>query len=41
MAIERGGAIGVFGISGETGEVDVPGFSQIAGLGLGVHDEAK
>lgn len=32
MTIECGGAIGVFGIGGQAGEVDIPGFGQLGGL---------
>lgn len=37
MTVECGGAIGVFGIGRETGEVDVPGFRQLVGI-LGIHN---
>lgn len=40
VPVECGGAIGVFGVSGQTGEVDVLGFAQSTGRHRlsGIHD---
>lgn len=43
VTVECGGAIGVFGVGGQTGEVDVLGFAQGAGRHRlrGIHDERE
>lgn len=43
VPVECGGAIGVFGIGGQTGEVDVLGFAQGAGRHRlsRIHDERE
>lgn len=41
MPVQCGGTIGVFGIGGQTGEVDVLGFTQGAGRHRLVHEKRE